>query len=183
MVGQCLHGQPEAAWGSLHRSGNGGTRSNPIWAASTHACTATTCSTAAPPPHVHLGVATGDRKWPARFWVQWQQGDRSPSRVKPQISSVRRRPTNLFGGGERGSRGECFTLGGGSGVHRSWPERPGSGGDPVSPVSSRGEREESEGAGLDRLTDPDPSRVGLTEPGGLVRLVGPIGPNGPRPFV
>jgi hypothetical protein len=45
---------------------------------------------------------------------------------------------------------------------------------------ARGMREESEGARLGRLTDPDPSRFGLTEPGGPV---GPIGPNGPRPFV
>jgi hypothetical protein len=42
---------------------------------------------------------------------------------------------------------------------------------------------ESERAWLGRLTDPDPSRVGLTEPGGPVGPVGPIGPNGPRPFV
>jgi hypothetical protein len=39
---------------------------------------------------------------------------------------------------------------------------------------ARGVREESEGAGLGRLTDPDPSRFGLTEPGG---------PIGPGPFV
>jgi hypothetical protein len=64
-----------------------------------------------------------------------------------------------------------------------WPERPGDGnGDPGSPVSSRGEGER-EGAGLGRLTDPDPSRVGLTEPGGPIGQVGPAGPNGPRPFV
>jgi hypothetical protein len=31
-----------------------------------------------------------------------------------------------------------------------------------------------------QLTDPDPSRFGLTEPGGPD---GPIGPNGSRPFV
>jgi hypothetical protein len=64
-----------------------------------------------------------------------------------------------------------------------WSERLGDGGsDPGSPVSSRGEGERV-GAGLGRLTDPDPSRVGLTEPGGLVGPVGPAGPNGPRPFV
>jgi hypothetical protein len=40
-----------------------------------------------------------------------------------------------------------------------------------------------EGAGLGRLTDPDPSRVGLTEPGGPVGPDGPIGPNGPGPFL
>jgi hypothetical protein len=34
----------------------------------------------------------------------------------------------------------------------------------------------SEGAGLGRLTDPDPSRSGLTEPGG------PVGSNGPKPI-
>jgi hypothetical protein len=36
------------------------------------------------------------------------------------------------------------------------------------------------GAGLGRLTNPNPSRLGLTEPSGPI---GPIGPNGPRPFV
>jgi hypothetical protein len=45
---------------------------------------------------------------------------------------------------------------------------------------ARGVREESEGAGLGQLIDLDPSRFGLTKPGGPV---GPIGPNGPRPFV
>jgi hypothetical protein len=45
---------------------------------------------------------------------------------------------------------------------------------------ARGVREESEGARLGQLTDADPSRFGLTKPGGPV---GPIGPNGPGPFV
>jgi hypothetical protein len=86
-----------------------------------------------------------------------------------------------FGGVERGRRGECFAQGGDSGDHRSWPERPGGGGgDLGSPVSSRGAREGSVGAGLGRLTDTDLSRVGLTEPSGPV---GPVGPNGPWPFV
>jgi hypothetical protein len=84
-----------------------------------------------------------------------------------------------FGGVERGRIGECFAQGGDVGDRRGWPERPGGGGgDPGSPVSSRGESKR-EGAGLGRLTDPDPTRVGLTEPGGPV---GPVGPNGPRPI-
>jgi hypothetical protein len=100
-----------------------------------------------------------------------------------QISSERRRPTIPFGGVERGRRGECFAQGGDDGDRWGWPERPGNGGgDPGSPVSSRGEGER-EGARLGRLTDPDPSRVGLTEPDGPVGPVGPAGPNGPRPFV
>jgi hypothetical protein len=74
---------------------------------------------------------------------------------------VRRWLANLFGGGKRGSRGECFALGGSSGVYRSWPERPGDGGgDPVSPVSSRGERGERGGwAGLVDRPRPEPGRL------------------------
>jgi hypothetical protein len=41
---------------------------------------------------------------------------------------------------------------------------------------ARGREGESVGAGLGQLTDPDPSRSGSPEPGGLV------GPNGPRPI-
>jgi hypothetical protein len=87
--------------------------------------------------------------------------------------------TNLLGGGERGWRVVCFAQGGNGVARRGWPERPGGGGDPGSPVSLRG-RVERKGAGLGRLTDPDLSQVGVTEPGGPV---GPNGPNGPRLFV
>jgi hypothetical protein len=161
MAGQCLCGQPEAAWGSLHRSGNGGTRSNPIWAASTHTCIATTRSTAAQPPHFHLREAVGDRKRPARFWARWQQGGGSPSGVKPRISSVRRRPANLLGRGERGSRVERFALGGGGGTRRSRPESLGNGGGDLGFVGvsreERGARSRQVWVGL---TDPGPGRLG-----------------------
>jgi hypothetical protein len=36
-----------------------------------------------------------------------------------------------FGGDGRGRGGEYFAQGGGIEDHRSWPKRPGSGGDPV----------------------------------------------------
>jgi hypothetical protein len=53
MARQCSRGQPSAAWGRLHRSGNGGTRSNPTWAALTRACSATNRITVAQPHHDH----------------------------------------------------------------------------------------------------------------------------------
>jgi hypothetical protein len=52
-------------------------------------------------------------------WVwQRQRGD-FPSEIQPRISSQRKRPPNLFGGGGRGRRGENFAQGGGSGVRRN----------------------------------------------------------------
>jgi hypothetical protein len=69
-----------------------------------------------------------------------------------------------FGGAGRGRGGECFAQGGDGGGHRSWPERPGGGGDPESPVRSRGRERSARGARLGRVNDPDPSRVGLAEP-------------------
>jgi hypothetical protein len=126
---------------------------NPIWATSTRACTATTHSTAT---HIHLGEAAGDRKWLARFWVQWQQGDGSLSGVKPRISLVRRWPANLFGGGERGSRGEHFAQGGSGGAHQSRLGSPDNGGGNLGFI---GVSQEERGARTRQVW------VGLTDPG------------------
>jgi hypothetical protein len=161
MAGQCLRGQPEAAWGSLHQAAPGAphlgtstgehTRSTNTGASSASSSSARHC-------------IRGARRW----WI--------PRGKTTQISSERRQSTIPIGGVERGRREECFAQGGDSGDHRGWPERPGGGGgDPASLESSSSERG-GEGAGLGRLTDPDPSRFGLTEP------VRPAGPNGPRPF-
>jgi hypothetical protein len=102
-----------------------------------------------------------------------------PSGISLPISSERGRAMNRLGGDERGSWGEYFAQGGDGEARRGRPERPGGGGDPGLPESS-GRESVARGAGLGRLTDLDPRWVGLTEP---VGLVGPAGPNGPRPFV
>jgi hypothetical protein len=114
-------------------------RSNPTWAASTHACSATNriSSTASPRPP-QRGIADIRRK-PVRYQSRRRQRVGFLSWISPQISSERGRSTNLLGGGERGSWVECFAQGGDGEARRGWLERPGGGGDPGSPVSSRGE--------------------------------------------
>jgi hypothetical protein len=93
-----------------------------------------------------------------------------PSGIPPWISSVRRRPANLFGGGKKGLRGEHLALGGGGRTRRNRPESPGDGGGSLGVAGERveGERRETE-AGLGRFDRPRSWPVGL-DPAGLARL-------------
>jgi hypothetical protein len=120
--------QPSAAWGRLHRSDNGGTRSNPTWDASTRACSATNRinSTASPGPP-QRGAASIRRR-PVMNQVRRRQWVVFPSGISLPISSQRGRATNRLGGDERGSWGEYFAQGGDGEARRGWPERPGGGG-------------------------------------------------------
>jgi hypothetical protein len=74
---------------------------------------------------------------------------------------VRRRPANLFGGGERGSRRERFAQGGGGGARRSRPGSPDDGG---GNLGFAGVSREERGARTRQvwvgLTDPGSSRLG-----------------------
>jgi hypothetical protein len=74
---------------------------------------------------------------------------------------VRRRPANLLGRGERGSRGEHFAVGGGGGTRRSRLESPGDGGGDLGFAresrEERGARARQVWVGL---TDPGPGRLG-----------------------
>jgi hypothetical protein len=110
-------------------------------------------------------------------WVRRRQRGDFPSEIQPRISSQRKRPPNLFGGGGRGRRGEHFAQGGGRGVRRRQPESPGDG--EVIRASQEPEcgekRGEGEGLGWVGLTDPDPSRFGVNQ------LVGLGWASGPRP--
>jgi hypothetical protein len=95
----------------------------------------------------------------------------------PQISPERKILPIPIGVSGRGSWGDDFAPSIGGEGHRRWPDWSGDGGGDLEFARElEEERRLSEGAGLGRLTDPDPSRSGLTEPGGLVW------PNGPKPI-
>jgi hypothetical protein len=74
---------------------------------------------------------------------------------------VRTRPANLFGVGERGSRGERFAQGGSGGAHRSRPGSPDDGG---GDLGFAGVSREERGARTRQfwvgLTNPGPGRLG-----------------------
>jgi hypothetical protein len=99
------------------------------------------------------------------------------------ISSERRRPAILLGGAGRGRGVEHLAQGGGNSGHRSRPGKPGDGGGDPGRQSDRGGERRASGAGLGRLTDPDPSRVGLAVPEWAGWASWPVGPNGPWPIV
>jgi hypothetical protein len=133
MAGQCLRGQPEAAWGSLHQ----------VAPAGSHEAQA--------PEHALLAPA-------ARHLIGELGGGRSRGGKITPISSGRMRPAIPLGGAGRGRGGECFAQGGDGGGHRSWLERQGGGGEPESlERSRRGERPRQVWVGL---TDPGPGRLG-----------------------
>jgi hypothetical protein len=123
----------------------------------------------------------GVREKPARYRVQWWQRGEIPSGILPRISSEKRRPAKLFGGGLRGHRGECFTHGGDGGGHWSWSGKAGDGGgDPDRQRDRVGERRASGGwAGSVDRPRPEPGWLSRAEWASWAsRPVGPAGQMG-----
>jgi hypothetical protein len=85
-----------------------------------------------------------------------------PDQETAEISSERRRPPNLTGGGGRGRCGGRFSPGGGGEGHRRWPGSVGGGGDIGRRRGLGRGRGESERGRVDwvGLTDPDRSLPG-----------------------
>jgi hypothetical protein len=156
MAGQCLRGRPEAAQGRLHRA-HREHHTTALPPASTHTSQAPVVAQQAPGEGSARHRVGGDWRW------------QKPRGNHPQISSERKLPSNPIGGGGRGSWGDCFALSVGGGGHRSWPEWSGDGGGDLGFARAHEEeRGRERGLGWVGLTDPDPSRVGSTRPGGLV---------------
>jgi hypothetical protein len=164
MVGQSLRGQPEAAWGRLHRAHTGSTTPRCFYrrvlAQLKHQRWLSRLRRESSVRHLIGGV-----RWRRIPRGKTPRSPRRRSSHKFQLEDFvegveatilpkhqRRRPPEMAGVTGRRWRRSRYRQ------------------------RARGEREESEGARLGRLTDPDPSRFGLTEPGG------PVGSNGPRPI-
>jgi hypothetical protein len=155
MAGQCPRGQPEATRGSLHLGTTGGTH-------------------ILGPPQARIACQV---KRPGELSDQRRQRGDSLSEIQPRISSQRKQPPNLFGGGWRGCWGKHFAHGGNGYGHRRWPERPGDGGG--DPVTSEDEERIVAEAGLGRFDRPRSWPVGL-DPAGVAGLG--QWANGPKPI-
>jgi hypothetical protein len=145
MAGQGLRSQPEAAWGSLHQATPGAS----LLDASTgeHSRGSSTRASSASPSTSRHRIGEARRR-------------QIPREETTQIYSERRQLTNPFDGDGIGRGGEYLAQGGDGGDHRSWPEKPGGGGDAVSLVSSRGERGARGGwAGLVDRPIPEPGQL------------------------
>jgi hypothetical protein len=90
---------------------------------STHTWTTGEAHTLGPPQASTARLVR--RSGEVRVWRR-QRGD-FPSEIQPRISSQRKQPPNLFGGGGRGRRGEHFAQGGSGGVRWRQLESSGNG--------------------------------------------------------